>query len=192
MKPKATTAPETSDNMTTFFESSSSNAPSDVESGYPVDELPPPPAIHFVGPTSRHRRDSSMVSSATVQIGLRLSHAMDEDTPTIPPQTQRPVSSHLLVQTIPLSSPKRPTSIPSKAAELLSPPAGSGECKNKKLPPVPRDSGSPKLKPVVSKLSAAVYSPASTKRTIPSSPLKTVTPMRPEPARPQASKADWI
>ncbi len=41
---------------------------------YDISDLAPPPIIHFTdGP--RHRRDSSIASSATVQIGLRISHA---------------------------------------------------------------------------------------------------------------------
>ena len=45
-----------------------------AESVYDISGLEPPPMMFGLGP-SRHRRDSSMVSSATVQIGLRLSHA---------------------------------------------------------------------------------------------------------------------
>jgi hypothetical protein len=48
--------------------------PPQTTSVYDISDLEPPPAIHFPdGP--RHKRDSSVVSSATVQIGLRLSHA---------------------------------------------------------------------------------------------------------------------
>ncbi|KAL7797557.1 hypothetical protein V8C37DRAFT_407939 [Trichoderma ceciliae] len=40
------------------------------------EELPPPPTIHISG-APRHNRDSSLVSSATVQIGLRVSNLSD-------------------------------------------------------------------------------------------------------------------
>lgn len=39
-----------------------------------IGDLEPPPPIHYAG-GARHKRDSSIASSATVQIGLRLSHA---------------------------------------------------------------------------------------------------------------------
>jgi hypothetical protein len=39
-----------------------------------LGDLEPPPPIHYAG-GPRHKRDSSIASSATVQIGLRLSHA---------------------------------------------------------------------------------------------------------------------
>jgi hypothetical protein len=57
-----------------------------AESIYDISDLAPPPAISGLR-GSRHRRDSSIASSATVQIGLRLSHAPEpsmEDAPTIP------------------------------------------------------------------------------------------------------------
>ena len=61
-----------------------------AESIYDISDLAPPPAIFGLG-ASRHRRDSSIASSATVQIGLRLSHAPTpsmEDASTFPlPQT---------------------------------------------------------------------------------------------------------
>ncbi|KAL2067647.1 hypothetical protein VTL71DRAFT_15743 [Oculimacula yallundae] len=56
------------------------------DSIYDISELTPPPAIRYLG-SPRHRRDSSMSSSATVQIGLRISHAptpSQEDLDTIP------------------------------------------------------------------------------------------------------------
>jgi hypothetical protein len=48
--------------------------PRAADSIYDISDLAPPPAIFGPG-ASRHRRDSSIASSATVQIGLRLSHA---------------------------------------------------------------------------------------------------------------------
>jgi hypothetical protein len=41
---------------------------------YDISDLAPPPVVHYTG-GPRHRRDSSIASSATVQIGLRISHA---------------------------------------------------------------------------------------------------------------------
>ena len=46
---------------------------SDLDSVYDIGDLAPPPAI-FGGQGVGHRRDSSVESSATVQIGLRISH----------------------------------------------------------------------------------------------------------------------
>lgn len=61
-----------------------------ADSVYDISDLAPPPAIFGPG-SSRHRRDSSIASSATVQIGLRLSHAPTpsmEDASLMPlPQT---------------------------------------------------------------------------------------------------------
>jgi hypothetical protein len=62
-----------------------------AESVYDISDLAPPPAIFGPG-ASRHRRDSSIASSATVQIGLRLSHAPtpsmeDASTMPLPPTT---------------------------------------------------------------------------------------------------------
>ncbi|KAH9208353.1 hypothetical protein DL95DRAFT_312022 [Leptodontidium sp. 2 PMI_412] len=54
--------------------SSPTKAGQQKDSVYDITELTPPPAIRFAG-GPRHRRDSSIASSATVQIGLRISHA---------------------------------------------------------------------------------------------------------------------
>lgn len=54
---------------------------------YDISDLQPPPALHFPGGSRGHKRDSSIESTATVQIGLRLSHAptpSQEDVSKIP------------------------------------------------------------------------------------------------------------
>ncbi|CZT05628.1 uncharacterized protein RCO7_10388 [Rhynchosporium graminicola] len=66
--------------------SSPTKAGKKLDSVYDINQLTPPPAILY--PTApRHRRDSSITSSATVQIGLRLSHAptpSQEDLESLP------------------------------------------------------------------------------------------------------------
>jgi hypothetical protein len=66
---------------------------------YDITDLAPPPTIHYPG-GSRHKRDSSVASSATVQIGLRLSHApipSQEDMNSLPlPATTYNAKSNLL------------------------------------------------------------------------------------------------
>ena len=61
-----------------------------TESVYDISDFTPPPRL--LGPdgqpVSRHRRDSSVMSSATVQIGLRLSLAPQSSTTQPPSQTQ--------------------------------------------------------------------------------------------------------
>jgi len=133
-----------------------------------------------------HRRDSSIASSATVQIGLRISHALSpsqEETMPFPlPSTTydgkaRPVSP-LRVQTqkiptssfsqpftepqsVPARSPKRPsplnTNIKSPTQQLPL----RGSLTNKTLPPTPRPRA-PSIQRVMestTQLSPTVYSP---------------------------------
>ncbi len=50
---------------------------------YDITDLGPPPAIHYPA-GARHVRNSSIASSATVQIGLRLSHAPEDTFETLP------------------------------------------------------------------------------------------------------------
>jgi len=74
---------------------------------YDISHLAPPPALHFIdGP--RHRRDSSIASSATVQIGLRISHAPStsrEDMNAIPlPSTTYKFSPKAPAPTLPSTS----------------------------------------------------------------------------------------
>jgi hypothetical protein len=128
--PKAASTATSKKLSANFFGASSSYDQQDVESAYEADNLAPPPPL-FMGMISRHRRDSSMVSSATVQIGLRLSNAiMPDQCPPLPvstdstsntslnstpkpPLAERPGPPLLHVQTdnlsIPLRSPNQPS-----------------------------------------------------------------------------------
>jgi len=117
----------------------------DLETIYIGGDLEPP-TFRFGGPGgARHRRDSSMVSSATVQIGLRLSHAMPENLSNLPlPQTtysQRPSSPLLQIKTQNLTIPtsklqvQQPPPTRPSAADLKVPERDS---RMKTLPPVPK------------------------------------------------------
>lgn len=67
-----------------LFPGSSPEKPGQPMSFYDISGLEPPPQVFG---NSRHRRDSSVGSSATVQIGLRISHAptpSQEDLDTLP------------------------------------------------------------------------------------------------------------
>ncbi|PMD42958.1 hypothetical protein L207DRAFT_422365 [Hyaloscypha variabilis F] len=67
-------------------EGSSPSKSQQPTSVYDISDLAPPPVINYTG-GPRHRRDSSIASSATVQIGLRISHApspSQEDMNAIP------------------------------------------------------------------------------------------------------------
>lgn len=93
---------------------------------YDISNLEPPPTVHLeVG--SRHKRDSSVTSSATVQIGLRLSHA---PTPSQEDLNNLPLSSttnnaKLSMLALPATTYKVATlpisSFSAKAAPLSSP-----------------------------------------------------------------------
>lgn len=90
--------------------------------------LPPPPSLMGIG---NHRRDSSMASHATVQIGLRLS-SVDDVPNRVPAQPDLPgkihelgcpnqlgsISSRSTGQTIPAASPRRASSVYTTAATL--------------------------------------------------------------------------
>jgi hypothetical protein len=147
--------------------------------------LKPPPSMANLA-NMRHRRDSSLVSSATVQIGLRFSSVED-----IPPQAQNKVTAndsavHILgcplVPNDPdMQSPKRagavgissavPVSTPDMADEIA-PRDPVKDAKMKTLPPVPRIiSQLPKAEPAQQAftLSPTVYSPKTpTKARLPS------------------------
>jgi hypothetical protein len=149
-------------------------------------ELAPPPQIFM---PRGHRRDSSMISSATVQIGLRLSH-MDEDQPPLPDtntihhqsalsaSSARPNSPFLRVQTQNLT--------PTRVASPLSVPLQDARMKT--LPPVPGGSSSNDESPVC-QLSPTVYNPESSKKATTGSPSR-ASPGR-EP-RTMTSRTDWI
>jgi hypothetical protein len=151
----------------------------------PGNALKPPPSMANLA-NMRHRRDSSMVSSATVQIGLRLSSVND-----IFPQAQNMVTAndsavHILGCPLApndpdMQSPKRagavgispaaPISAPEMADEIA-PRDPVKDAKMKTLPPVPRIiSQLPQAEPAEQgfTLSPTVYSPKTpTKAKLPS------------------------
>jgi hypothetical protein len=121
-----------------------------------MDELKPPPAIHY-----GHRRDSSVVSSATVQIGLRISQAPPQSRDTNTHQSFVPSASYgpnslsptspLSPKMIPISFSFRPGSPPPASSRppkgpsplrmnaiTANPPAGTAD-PNKTLPPTPKN-----------------------------------------------------
>ncbi|OIW29899.1 hypothetical protein CONLIGDRAFT_575252 [Coniochaeta ligniaria NRRL 30616] len=119
-----------------------------------LDALKPPPSIHNLA-MGRHRRDSSMISSATVQIGLRLSSVDDMPMPpAIPIRTTTP-DSDVLSLDCPKERAKLDTKRPSplttsETAEVVESEAAAPlqdsspkrnpvkDARMKTLPPVPR------------------------------------------------------
>ncbi|KAI1108984.1 hypothetical protein F5Y14DRAFT_54522 [Nemania sp. NC0429] len=143
---------------------------SSLPTGY-SELLQPPPSIQPL--PLRHRRDSSMVSSATVQIGLRLSNVGD-----VTPATANPVDG--VEQTHELGCPKRlnvgisgrprPLIPPRSVTTSPSPKRALRESQiditTKLLPPIPPNSRVEAEKAPV--LNPTVYSPkSSTNRTVP-------------------------
>ncbi|KAK4038766.1 hypothetical protein C8A01DRAFT_17179 [Parachaetomium inaequale] len=150
----------------------------------PGDALKPPPSMANLA-NMRHRRDSSLVSSATVQIGLRLSSVDD-----MPPLAQNKIAaSDDVVHTLgcpnappdlDMQSPRRAGASPTAPT----PPVGATDdegpqrdpvkdAKMKTLPPVPKiNSQVPNVVQQVAgefTLSPTVYSPSSpTKVKLPS------------------------
>ncbi|KAJ2986044.1 hypothetical protein NUW58_g5218 [Xylaria curta] len=135
--------------------------------------LQPPPSIR--PPGSRHRRDSSMASSATVQIGLRLSNFQDVQ-PIAVNTLGRDEQTHELGcpnnlklgdtgRPSPLSTAETAVSFPSSLQRPLE--ASQLDATMKTLPPVPQE-----FQPGVEKapiLNPTVYSPNSpTKGKVPS------------------------
>lgn len=101
-----------------FPEGSSPSKVHQPTSVYDISDLAPPPVIYFAG-GPRHRRDSSIVSSATVQIGLRISHAPSpsiEDINGMPlPSTTYKFSPKAPALTLPSTSyAAAPAPLPSK------------------------------------------------------------------------------
>ncbi|KAK4127812.1 hypothetical protein N657DRAFT_653935 [Parathielavia appendiculata] len=140
----------------------------------PGDALKPPPSMANLA-NMRHRRDSSLVSSATVQIGLRLSSV--EGIP--PPSQDRAATSESVVHTLDCPNVPKKGDMPSpKRAGALgagpgTPPLPVGvadegsqrdpvkDAKMKTLPPVPKiNSQVPKADPAAGKvtLSPSIYS----------------------------------
>ncbi|EKD16350.1 uncharacterized protein L3040_008450 [Drepanopeziza brunnea f. sp. 'multigermtubi'] len=96
------------------------------------DLAPPPPLRHTGGP--RHKRNSSDGSSATVQIGLRLSHAPptpQEDLDTLPLPSTTYKGSTLQVPGA------RKASSPRSAPRLATPPNTYSAASERSLPPSP-------------------------------------------------------
>ncbi|RDW89181.1 hypothetical protein BP6252_01213 [Coleophoma cylindrospora] len=203
-----------------------SNATSPNQSNRPAEsiydisdlgDLPAPPRIHFSG-GSRHRRDSSMntiASSATVQIGLRLSHApgtstSDEEPLPLPSTTysapyKRAASPVLQIQTQnlaplipPPKSPLRPQGTPLAAPvspESTSPSSldkAERDARMKTLPPVPRVMA-PEIKRLSTSqtvLSPTVYSPETSKKPSPLRNNSVASTTRPQTAQRSPSRSD--
>jgi hypothetical protein len=177
-----------------------------VEPTFNADDLLAPPPSLFGGNTSRHRRDSSIQTSVTVEIGLRLSHAPTEAQYPSPPRSRR-ASPLLRLQTnlspIFSPSPLGPSSLKSDAVRSpLS--AEQRAARMKSLPPIPRlstMSDNSAVPESMSKLSPTVYTPHGVKR---SATTGTSPPPRPTVASPiwprkirddnrlRGSKASWI
>jgi hypothetical protein len=129
------------------------------EPKYDVDELKPPQPIYFGDEVKGHRRDSSVVSSATVQIGLRISQAppqpheaglLPDSLPltTLNKNTQSPTSP-LSPKLIPIALSLRPVSPPLFSRRAIGPSplrtnippppqSPSPTNSNKTLPPTPK------------------------------------------------------
>jgi hypothetical protein len=141
----------------------------------PADALKPPPSMANLA-NMRHRRDSSLVSSATVQIGIRLSSVED-----LPPLAQNKIAaSDNVVHTLDcpnapkaedMPSPKRAgalvvssdtPSLPVETADESPQRDPVKDARMKTLPPVPKiNSQVPKVEPAPEEvtLSPSVYSP---------------------------------
>jgi hypothetical protein len=135
---------------------------------YDITDLQPPSQAFGRG----HRRDSSLLSTATVQIGLRLSNAVCPNAAVplpLPPTTYNPASAGKLTVPVPLqlqantTLPARPSPLansfsPKTASpKVFSPKTSSPTLStiNKTLPPTPKSEKSPET----CQLSPAVYTP---------------------------------
>jgi len=117
---------------------------------YDIDDMLSPPEV-FGGKARRHRRDSSVISSATVQIGLRLSGFVmspsKEDIAALPfPSTTYNAGSAGTLQPLHIAAQMRPNSPLGKVSQdspSQSKPLNLGiksptqACVNKMLPPTP-------------------------------------------------------
>ncbi|OBT63269.1 hypothetical protein VE03_07942 [Pseudogymnoascus sp. 23342-1-I1] len=164
----------------------------------PQLDLQPPPSL-FV--PRGHRRDSSMISSATVQIGIRLTYMDEEPCPLLTDEQKeahaqstnskvqsRSKSPALQVQTQNLSSFQLQL-----GNERLSPQERAARMKT--LPPVPRTNEARITEAVASepesnepRLSPTVYTPPN-RSNIGSTRTK---PSAEQDEKPRASKANWI
>jgi len=187
---------------------------------YDISGLTPPPPIFGPGSRSGHRRDSSIASSATVQIGLRISHApspSEEDLSTLPlPPTTYNANTQKLQPPSPLQiktsnfisppppSPFRPSPLNTKTSPTQSPKAM--HLMNKTLPPTPRASvPTSRLKDAENcQLTPTVYSPEKKVAQTPKSATMPKNPLRGNPSdspssspemsdsSKQGTKGDWI
>jgi len=142
--------------------------------GFDFSTLKPPPSIKNLA-VGKHRRDSSMASSATVQIGLRFSNV--EDMPPLNPQVPdkkvyridgecpheaQPKTTEAAKRPSPLAVADPRPSTSDSASEYSVQPA---EAKMKTLPPVPRPVETKPAEPQRAveddgpRLSPAVYNP---------------------------------
>ena len=133
-----------------FPNGQSDNPRHDQASVYDISDSLSPPDI-FGGQQRRHRRDSSVISSATVQIGLRLSGFVmspsKEDIAALPlPSTAYNVGSAGYLQPLQIQTSIRPSSplqrfqqaSPSQPKPLnLTVKSPTQACVNKMLPPTP-------------------------------------------------------
>lgn len=108
-----------------------------------LDSLKPPPSLRNIG-MGRHRRDSSMVSSATVQIGLRLSSV--EDMPTPPATAIQTTDPDLDV--LGLGCPKEGRKIDGKRPSPLNTATTTAEVDTEVAAPWPLVAGGTKRDPV--------------------------------------------
>lgn len=157
----------------------------------PADALKPPPSMGNLL-NKRHRRDSSLVSSATVQIGLRFSSVEDIEPPVVnnvvsPDHHVYNLDCPLVQMELQAAALKRPAGLDSGAVTPTTPSSKKDEknadeapvrdavkdAKMKTLPPVPRltTSEAPVEQDLTKEatLSPSVYSPVSpTKVKLPS------------------------
>ncbi|KAI1753368.1 hypothetical protein F4782DRAFT_92502 [Xylaria castorea] len=176
----------------------------------------PPPSVQLPG--SRHRRDSSLVSSATVQIGLRLSNVED-----VRPMTVCTIGgverTHELgcPNNLKVEIPNRPSPLIAVGSAASSPSSrrplrtSQVDATMKTLPPVPQSFGTEAKRAPI--LNPTVYSPSSpTKGKVPSpkgvgfnvptrtnnTPIESVETRAPasyphdNSATGGANRADWI
>lgn len=161
-------------------------------------ELQPPPSL-FV--PRGHRRDSSMISSATVQIGIRLTYLDEEPCPLLTDAQKEAHAQSMDSKVQPRS--KSPAlqvqtqNLPPLQLQLgnerLSPQERAARMKT--LPPVPRTNGGQMTENVPNdpesnepRLSPTVYTPPDRSNTGSS----TKKPAVELDEKPRASKANWI
>lgn len=188
-----------------FILPTSTYAPPPPQEDTPIhstDNLLAPPQIH--DPTEmHHQRGSSMVSSATVQIGLRLSNLGDMPPPTatFPGETTKVQDYDYPLMPVALSS-KKPSPLGITVITLPDEEAIEEEQRNKVLPPVPSRKTH---KDEAVTLSPDVYSPPvtrlhhsrSTSRTSHRSKNPSVSSRAPHSrqgsrAGPEVIREDWI